>query len=437
MPDQRLKNFAKRVLEVLITLLLVLAAFYGVVAIINSLFPTGSSLLGTSLPGGSKMRLRGDVNSKLYVRSGEYEADIMDQAGVAAILHDAVASVKRKPSTGIAWERAGNGTPLYDSDAVQTMRNASASIVFDQDNALRIGENSLVIVKRMERDVFRSEKRTVMVMIDGELSGTLARGSDLALMVEVNTPGAVTRIAGDGASGGAEFRIMVNEDKTSTIMVMSGTAEVVTNGQAVTVQPNQYLTVEDGRAVVAQRTLPPAAAPEAPSHGKNYVYRDLPPVVEFSWKAMQAIGHYHLQIARDADFGDVVVDEKIKATRFTHGNLGAGEYYWRVSAHDGRAEGPFALPRLLSLRRDRDPPRLDIDPLESESTRQKIRIKGRSEAGASIYIDGERLDAGPDGAFGHEITLQRGFNVVVIEAVDEAGNLAYQSHTVFGRFRDD
>lgn len=435
MPDQRIKNLAKRALEVVITLGLVLVAFYGVVVMINSLFPTGSSLMSASQFARSKTYFREGAGGQLYVKAGGYEADIMDQAGVAAILEDTVANVKRKPSDGIAWVRAGNGTALFDSDAVQTMRNSSASIVFDQVNALRIGENSLVIVKRMERDVFRNEKRSVMVMVDGELSGTLAKGSDMAVMVELNTPGAVTRISGDRYSEGAEFRIKVNADKTSTIMMMSGTAEVLANGQTVTVQPNQYLTIEDGKAVTAQVTLPDQVEIAAPRHEQFYVYRDLPPVIEFRWKRLPAISHYHLQIARDADFSEIVVDERLNDSRFAHGSIRAGEYYWRVSAHDGRAEGPFGKPRMFSMRRDIEPPALTVNPLGRESDQKTITVSGNSETGASIYIDGNKVGADSTGAFRHEFALQRGFNVVVIEAVDEVGNLSYQSHTIFGRFQ--
>ena len=151
MSGQRIKRFSVRLGEALFALTLVLISFGAIVVLVNNLFPTGSGLV-TLLKKGEDVA--GSRERDLLISVGDYEAGLMDLEGLAAVMDRTERSVKRKAHDGIAWNPVVRGTPLFDKDAVQTFKGSSAEIVFDEGNRLTMGENSLIIIQSMEKDVF-------------------------------------------------------------------------------------------------------------------------------------------------------------------------------------------------------------------------------------------------------------------------------------------
>ena len=68
--------------------------------------------------------------------------------------------------------------------------------------------------------------------------------------------------------------------------------------------------------------------------------------VEFAWIEAPDAQYYHLQVAKDAAFSDMLIDQKqVTGLQFSSDKLAPGKYYWRtasVSSHDGKLDhGPF------------------------------------------------------------------------------------------------
>ncbi|MCB1747016.1 MAG: hypothetical protein H6977_04925 [Gammaproteobacteria bacterium] len=103
----------------------------------------------------------------------------------------------------------------------------------------------------------------------------------------------------------------------------------------------------------------------------------------FAWGARDGIRRYHLQVARDAEFADVVVDQA-QITTAGHTSavpLATGEYFWRVAAVDATDEGPFS--DVQQFRRLPEPPPLN-DPALDDST---LTIRWRAgDAGDSFHF---------------------------------------------------
>ncbi len=119
---------------------------------------------------------------------------------------------------------------------------------------------------------------------------------------------------------------------------------------------------------------------------------------------------------------------------FSHGNLKEGEYYWRVSRLSGWAEGGFSETRMVRVVKDQAPPMLRVQLPGGVVQRARVTLKGVTEPGSRVFVQGERVTIDSAGAFEHGVPLKRGTNVIVVEAVDAAGNVAYQSDYVTGRF---
>jgi hypothetical protein len=62
-----------------------------------------------------------------------------------------------------------------------------------------------------------------------------------------------------------------------------------------------------------------------------------------------------------------------------------------------------------------------------------VAIRGATEPNVKVYIGKEPVPVGPDGTFEASVVLRPGAQIVVVEAVDAAGNIAYASRTLAAR----
>jgi hypothetical protein len=57
-------------------------------------------------------------------------------------------------------------------------------------------------------------------------------------------------------------------------------------------------------------------------------------------------------------------------------------------------------------------------------------LTGSTEPGMKVLVGGLPAAVDPDGRFAYRVGLKPGVNVVVVESMDEVGNVAYRSRTV-------
>jgi hypothetical protein len=139
-------------------------------------------------------------------------------------------------------------------------------------------------------------------------------------------------------------------------------------------------------------------------------------------------------IARDPDFDDVVYDERLLKNKFSLGNLKNGSYYWRVSAVKDRGDGMFSDAREVVVIRDIDPPELSIGDLPQTVYEDTFTVHGSTEQGADVFVGGTPVNISPTGSFEYELLLEHGLNVLVVEAVDSVGNVAYFSQLINSKY---
>jgi hypothetical protein len=76
--------------------------------------------------------------------------------------------------------------------------------------------------------------------------------------------------------------------------------------------------------------------------------------VDFAWIEAPDAQFYHLQLAKDPAFHDLLIDQaQVTGLQFSSAALAPGKYYWRtasVSVHDGKTDhGPFNDPQAFEL----------------------------------------------------------------------------------------
>jgi hypothetical protein len=424
---QHLKTIAVRSLEAVLTVMLVLVFFALFSLLLNGLFPSGAGI--SEIVNREQSVLPADWNDTMIT---EFQRG-QGQAQPTAVLTTAHNTVKQRRGNEIAWSDAQGGTQLYDRDAVQTLQRSSAYIDFGNESYLNMGSNSLVVIKRQAPDAQAPERKRLILMVEGDLRGRISGSGGEPSQMEITTPRAVAVIHTQNG-GDADFKVTVNPDKSSIIAVYKGVADVTAGDKTVRIEENSAVTVNLDQALSVTKPLPSRTELIAPAASDRFLYRTLSPRIVFTWKEFPGATRYHLVVARDQAFQDVVLDEQISGNEFTHGSLKQGTYYWRASALVGPLEGPFAVPLRFYLEQKRTPPLLVVNGSPKKVSRKSCEFSGHTEPGARVFINGKEVPTTPQGEFRHAVALERGINIIVVEAVDAVGNVSYRSSRVHGKF---
>jgi hypothetical protein len=412
---ERLRRLGARALETAGAIGLVLVFFLLCVGLLLVVMPKGIGL-------GTLMRSEETAaRSRPSVDTGEGAWQ-----PVVGMLSSVRHTVKSKPSGSIVWSSASSGLKLADRDAVQTYDRSGATISFEGPSDLRVGENSTVVVRRMERDPGTGAGRASVVLAGGEMEGSISAGPSTVEVVA----GAATARMMPTRRGAAEFRVEASAGESSTFTVYRGHAEVTANGRTVVLTADQAVSVDESGRLGAPVRLPSAPLPRTPPDGLVLPCRTLPAEVPFSWASSAAATGFRLVIARDPQFGDLALDKRLDSPAFLHGNLAAGRYWWKVSAVEGATEGRASEAGAFDVVLDTVAPPLTVDFPTQPVGGSVLFVRGTTEPGVKVFVGEESVVVEQSGRFEGRVSLRPGPNVVVVEALDVAGNVAYRSALV-------
>jgi hypothetical protein len=116
-----------------------------------------------------------------------------------------------------------------------------------------------------------------------------------------------------------------------------------------------------------------------------------------------------------------------------------GTYFWRIATLDSdNVKSEWSAVRRFriysssrkSLLQDQTPPVLEVSPPQQMG--HLFIVRGRTEVGASVTINGEIVDLDSDGNFSKTVELAKnGWNDLVIASVDPSGNRTERRERVF------
>lgn len=427
------RNLRAMTVEVIVAVLILMLACSIVLGITSYYLPIGTGVKELAYSIGesaSPVQTR-----EIQVARGTPDSETGGHAPLSATLSSINKRVNVKLANDIAWGGAQVGMLLHHRDAIQTYEGSRALVQFNEQSYLDIGENSLVVFQSIEPDLFRQKTRTFRVTVEGELRGRLLRSPGGSANLEVALPNAALQmIPGETTGADVEFRLKVNPDKTSVLSVHRGNAELLVGSKRVNLQENYGVTIDADGQPMEPVSLPSAPIPKLPAQGGAAYYRDVPPRLRFSWKPTEPTSNYRFMLSRDAGFREVVVDERVSGTTFTHGNIKGGQYYWRVQALVGYSEGTPSEARVLTIIQDRTPPELFVQKLPKVVRQPAITLRGKTEPGAKVFVEGKPVAVNSAGAFQHRLYVKPGASLIVVEAVDSAGNVAYATNLVNGKY---
>jgi FecR protein len=346
-------------------------------------------------------------------------------------------NVKVKTVGTFEWVNADRTMVLRKSDLVRTGAGAAAEIQFFDGTTLHVRPDSLITIEESSEDPRTKQRRVAAHISSGEVQFNAPRSTAAGAEREFSTPTLRTTTR-EAAAGG----VSVQESGESNVKLYTGTATVATKtGDTVQLAANTQLKVDAAGKAEPVHSLPQVPALLAPQHQTEITYQDPTRATTLLvWKPVPGATGYHVMLDYSAYFNRPLVDRSgITESSVEVRGLEVGKYYWRVAAVDkDGAEGSFSDFARFSVSRPQggargsgDPPQILIESIE---VRQNIlQVRGKTEAGATLTVNGQRVDVASDGAFNEFIQLpaeKPGRQVVVFRAVGINGGVAQTQRSV-------
>jgi len=340
-------------------------------------------------------------------------------------------NVKVKTVGTFEWVNADRAMVLRKSDLVRTGAGAAAEITFFDGTTLHVRPDSLITIEESSEDPRTKQRRVAAHISSGEVQFNAPRSTSAGAEREFSTP-TLRTTTGEAAAGG----VSVQESGESNVKLYTGTATVATKtGDSVQLAANTQLKVDAAGKAEPVHTLPSVPALLAPQHQTEITYQDPARATTLLvWKPVPGATAYHVMLDYNAYFNRPLVDRTgITEASVEVRGLDVGKYYWRVAAVDkDNAEGSFSDFARFTVSRPQGGARGTGDPppivIESIDVRQNIlQVRGRTEPGATLTVNGQRVDVASDGAFNEFIQLpaeKPGRQLVVFRAVGINGGVA-------------
>lgn len=344
-------------------------------------------------------------------------------------------NVKVKTVGTFEWVAADTQMVLRKSDLVRTGPGAAAEIAFFDGTVVHVRPDSLITIEETSEDPSTKRRRVAWHISSGEVNFQTQRRNVADSATEISTP-TIRTTAGEMTDGG----IRVAQSGDSDVRVYRGTSQVETKaGDKIALGASEGLKVDASGKAGPKQNLPGVPALLAPPHQAEITYVDPTRATTLlAWKAVPGALGYHVMLDYSAYFNRPIVDRTgIKDASVELIGLDTGKYYWRVAAADkDGVEGAFSdFARFTVTRKgvgaagSGPPPPLVI---ESFDVRTNIlQVKGRTEPGATVTVNGQPVDVQGDGSFNEFITLDKpGRQTVLVRSTGLGGGVAEQRRPV-------
>ncbi|MGE5125782.1 MAG: FecR domain-containing protein [Betaproteobacteria bacterium] len=340
-------------------------------------------------------------------------------------------SVQVKRAGTLEWLAASRAMVLRQNDLVRTGAGGAAEILFADGMVIAVRPDSLMRIEESTQNPVSRQQRVSLSIQSGEANFQTASRA-VPGSTTISTP--TVRTTAERETAG---NIQVAESGATGLRIFRGAGEAQTrSGQRIVLASNEGVKVDAAGAAGAKTALPTVPQLTAPPHQTEVAYPDLAQgVTLLMWNAVPGASGYRVMVDYSPVFARPLYDRHgYRGTQMELRGLDAGSYYWKVAAVDANgAEGGFSDLWRFTLAQappsKAQPPPLGIDALELKGN--VLHARGRTEPGAGLTLNGERLEVQPDGSFDEFLTFEQGTaTTVVLRSTSVRGGVAEQRRRV-------
>jgi hypothetical protein len=339
-------------------------------------------------------------------------------------------NVRVKPVGRNDWVKGQSSQRLQTGDVVQTDPRSAAEISFFlTGNVVRVHPDSVVLISEEEAAV--AEEATAWQVQSGQVNFELKKDTDI-----------VTAAARTRATANSTGNINVTEEGGTGVRIFRGSAQVATKqGQTVNLTDNQAVVVDPRGKAGPKIELPPTPNLIAPPGKAELLY--VPPpqaTTRLQWEAVRGAETYRVAMDYNVKQASLLLSAAldqpgIAATVHELPGLDPGSYFWRVAGVSKEGlEGDFSKVSLFSVVKPSPPepspggaPALTVG--AAAVLEGILQVKGRTDPGASVTVDGHEVKVRPDGSFS-EFVKRSEKEFVVVRATSASGQFTEQKRTV-------
>ena len=344
-------------------------------------------------------------------------------------------SVRVKQVGTMEWVTADSSMQLKKSDIVRTGPGSAAEIRFFDGTVVAVGADSLIMIEASSADPNTRRAKVGWRVSNGTVDFKVPQRGPIGGETEISTP-TVTALAQNSAQG----NISVEQSGESDVRVYEGGIVAKTKaGDTVPIAANQQVTVAPTGKAQPIVNLPDVPVLLSPANQSEVAYPDPTRAITLlAWKSAPEAASYHVLLDYSPFFNRPLVDRGgIKENQVEIRGLDTGKYYWKVAAVDrdgvtGRYSNfsRFAVTKpSATSEAGGPPPPLVIETAEARAN--IVQIKGRTEPGATVTVNGQRIDVQSDGSFNEFIQMEKaGRQYVVVKAVGINGGVNEQRRSV-------
>ena len=392
----------------------------------------GYGLLAFAIIGAGVFLVKPDlyqkVIKKLTEKVGDLEIDPQgaDQKHAKFVNLDGKVEVKKVNS--VQWVVADFRTALDKGDQIKTGPDGDARITFSDGTTYTMKPGSLVVVEENSTETNKPSSSAI-----GITTGQVDWATSTFTLAESK---AQVRVEDAKAQLGSNSRGKVKadpENKSSEILVSSGSAQVQRGQEKIDLAQFEKVTIPNKGAFQKSNVLAPPDL-VAPLNLAPIITED-PKIapVRFEWKPVQDAVSYTLRISTTSMFTKTVKEAKVSSTAVEITGLDPGDYFWNVTATDGKKQtsevGEIFKFTLVTQGKSQSM-LLEIDSTQLHG--RVAEIVGRTERGAALIVNGQSVpNVSLDGTFRHFTeALEPGQHTISIIGSNRRGGTAMRQVSI-------
>jgi hypothetical protein len=339
-------------------------------------------------------------------------------------------SVQVKHAGSLEWVDATAAVVLRRNDLVRTGNGSTAEILLADGTQFSVRPDGLFTIEESSRNPITRHQRVALSIQSGEANFQTAART-VPGETTISTP--TVRTTADRETAGS---IQVAEDGETGIRIFQGSGQAeTTTGETIRLASNEGVQVGADGTAGPKTTLPQVPILTAPPNETEVSYPDPSRAITLlMWNGVADAESYRVMVDFSRTFARPLFDRRVSEnTQMELRGLDTGTYYWKVAAiHGEDVEGSFAPPSSFSLLKAppsaAKPPPLAVDTLELRGN--ILHVRGQTAPGATVTLNGVRIEVQPDGSFNEFVMYEAGATTVLMRATSVSGGVAEQRRPI-------